>query len=522
MIKVLCFLSTFIGLHALEEGKSYVDHAQALNSDDVSKEMATSGIAVDPKPKESHINSTQALVDATKTQKDTNDFFKTVKDQQSKRPKMESFDISGMLNADKTGDLVETPGKGALHTCRTPGDSYTKTCTKHREVVLELTPKKTRMVQGHCNQHWVNKVTGKKRTCKEGEGCRAPREEVLQHRAVRVVKDAWVGCEELDKMDDQNQAHIVDEVIVDGAGTKMIPARSDDGALVEEEPITRDAWEIRRVYQIKSGVTNTCKVFQKLGYTLIKSTCLETDTTDDGINICKVYENTYESAASSNRRDAVGYTDKNPLEGPVKTPNANLFKALSTLEGLHQMAKSMEGAPVFSIFKGDVGKCTTNFGGSFKNCCEGVGGVGTKFKLATGCSGDEQQLQQWRKEGRCVYLGNVRKNKTMGINFSSEKVFCCFPSKIARLIQEQGRAQLGLTFGTATAPNCRGLTPDELKAVDFGKLDLSEAFSDLSTTIPHAQQVMRDGLIQSQKNMSDDAKTASIKQTQKTMTRGEY
>ncbi len=125
------------------------------------------------------------------------------------------------------------------------------------------------IVQGHCNQHWVNKVTGKKRTCNAGEGCRAPREEVLQERAIHVVKDVWVGCEELDKLDAQNNAHVVDEVIVDGAGTKMILARSDDGAVVEEEPITRDAWEIRRVYQIKSGVSNTCKVFQKLGYTLI-------------------------------------------------------------------------------------------------------------------------------------------------------------------------------------------------------------------------------------------------------------
>lgn len=63
--------------------------------------------------------------------------------------------------------------------------------------------------------------------------------------------------------------------------------------------------------------------------------------------------------------------------------------------------------------------------------------------------------------------------------FRKKTVFCCFGSKFAKLLQEQGRKQLGLDFGTAQSPNCRGFTEEELQKIDFSKLDLSEITSDI-------------------------------------------
>ncbi|MCI0458861.1 MAG: conjugal transfer protein TraN, partial [Gemmataceae bacterium] len=60
---------------------------------------------------------------------------------------------------------------------------------------------------------------------------------------------------------------------------------------------------------------------------------------------------------------------------------------------------------------------------------------------------------------------------------------CCFHTLLARIIQEQGRAQLGIGWGTAEHPNCRGLTVEELQAIDFTQMDMSEYIADLQQRI---------------------------------------
>jgi F-type Type IV secretion system, TraN len=61
------------------------------------------------------------------------------------------------------------------------------------------------------------------------------------------------------------------------------------------------------------------------------------------------------------------------------------------------------------------------------------------------------------------------------------KSYCCFNSKMGRIIHQQGRAQLSSVagFGTPEAPNCRGLTPEEFQSIDFSKIDFSEYYGDL-------------------------------------------
>jgi conjugal transfer mating pair stabilization protein TraN len=76
------------------------------------------------------------------------------------------------------------------------------------------------------------------------------------------------------------------------------------------------------------------------------------------------------------------------------------------------------------------------------------------------------------------------------------KSFCCFNSKLARIIHEQGRPQLqsfqpnGAWTGvpgdpnfSVKKPNCRGFTPQEFQALDFNKIDLSEYIEDIQRNI---------------------------------------
>lgn len=76
------------------------------------------------------------------------------------------------------------------------------------------------------------------------------------------------------------------------------------------------------------------------------------------------------------------------------------------------------------------------------------------------------------------------------------KSFCCFNSKLARIIHEQGRPQLevfqpnGAWTGipgdpnfSVRNPNCRGFTPEEFQSLDFNKIDLSEYIEDIQKNI---------------------------------------
>jgi len=57
--------------------------------------------------------------------------------------------------------------------------------------------------------------------------------------------------------------------------------------------------------------------------------------------------------------------------------------------------------------------------------------------------------------------------------------YCCFHTVLARIIQEQGRDQLGLGWGGPKQPNCGGLSVEQLSRIDFSKVDLSEYIADL-------------------------------------------
>jgi conjugal transfer mating pair stabilization protein TraN len=52
--------------------------------------------------------------------------------------------------------------------------------------------------------------------------------------------------------------------------------------------------------------------------------------------------------------------------------------------------------------------------------------------------------------------------------------YCCFNSRLARIIQEQGRAQLGKSWGSAKSPECSGFTLAEFESLDFSQIDLTE------------------------------------------------
>ncbi len=122
------------------------------------------------------------------------------------------------------------------------------------------------------------------------------------------------------------------------------------------------------------------------------------------------------------------------------------------------------------FFKGKRRRCHIHFGG-LANCCKNSGLL---VGLAN-CSASERELAKERNAGNTHYLGRYCSKKTLfGICIRRSRAWCVFGSKLGRILQQQGRRQLGIGWSS-----CRGLTVAEIEGIDFARLDLSEFTEDL-------------------------------------------
>lgn len=130
------------------------------------------------------------------------------------------------------------------------------------------------------------------------------------------------------------------------------------------------------------------------------------------------------------------------------------------------------------IFNGEDYRCRSSdtfFGLTGGGCCD-------KDKVFMGliaCKENEKKLAEKAKKELCVQLGEYC-SKKIRLGFTSicvqkSKGNCCFGSKLARVIHEEGRPQLPLGWGSGKSPECRGFTIDEFQKLDFSKIDLSNA-----------------------------------------------
>lgn len=104
--------------------------------------------------------------------------------------------------------------------------------------------------------------------------------------------------------------------------------------------------------------------------------------------------------------------------------------------------------------------------------------------LLQSCDARDMETSLLKDSGYCVAIGSYCAERwpLVGCVQRAES-HCCFNSKLARIVQEQGRAQLPAMggFGTPERPNCRGFRPEEFQALDFSKIDMSEYFDELTT-----------------------------------------
>ena len=95
------------------------------------------------------------------------------------------------------------------------------------------------------------------------------------------------------------------------------------------------------------------------------------------------------------------------------------------------------------------------------------------------CSQMDMETGILNASGRCYEVGEYCK-KTWPLSgcVQEAKKYCCFNSKLAKIIHEQGRSQLQ-SFTGVSADDCRGFYPEEFQYLDFGQIDLSDYYGDL-------------------------------------------
>lgn len=133
------------------------------------------------------------------------------------------------------------------------------------------------------------------------------------------------------------------------------------------------------------------------------------------------------------------------------------------------------------IFGGKGRECrTAGLKTNFFNCCDTE--EGSLGPIRERCGRDDEKTVQDMIAGRCHPVGDYCKEKWPFIGcVQRANTYCCFNSKLGRIVNEQGRPQLRTSpgWGDPESPNCRGLTPEEFSNLDFGRMDLSEYFNDI-------------------------------------------
>ena len=240
----------------------------------------------------------------------------------------------------------------------------------------------------------------------------------------------------------------------------------------------------------KCQTINTCKNIPS-NCSFQSSKCLNFSNE----NICNYAQNIYNCATTTTTSTAKvtcgsnTYCINGQCDKAEEDSKNDFAKSISYLSALNEAGKDNNGsADNLKIFSGKTESCEKETAG-YNNCCRDDG-WGQDY-MGAQCKEDDIRLAKLQSKKLCHYVGSYcsKKIPLIGKCLKTKKTYCCFNSKISRVISEQGRAQLGIGWGEAKSPDCRGLTPQEMEHLQFDKMDMGEISSDIagSTTIPDAK-----------------------------------
>ncbi|MCB1073468.1 MAG: conjugal transfer protein TraN [Chlamydiia bacterium] len=255
---------------------------------------------------------------------------------------------------------------------------------------------------------------------------------------------------------------------------------------ISGKDIYRDSWNQRLIFSCQPEADSKCKRLRENGGVLVKRTCLKEDDFGD----CLSWEKTYDlggKASYSSQKVAFEEEELFDLEDFDLSyeKNTEFGQVISTFGALENLGESISENGFdpnhASIFCGNSSKCRRSFDSkNLFDCChkKDCEGRGIFIGLDLGrCSKEERDLFEKVQEGKCHRIGHIKKL------LMTEHVYCCFPTKLARIIQEEGHKQLGISWGKPEKPNCQGLTLAQLQSLDFEQMDFTDFIEEIQEKI---------------------------------------
>lgn len=252
--------------------------------------------------------------------------------------------------------------------------------------------------------------------------------------------------------------------------------------------VYRDCWEWAYVKTCNYPSKDDCKLYGHC-YGVANRECLLKDSMGNCVNLqrefsCKSWLSTqkenkearvdlaYKDGEESVVCKGIPCLDGNCVDKSYLT-NGEMMDSVSKLYAASNMKPDKDYN--FNLFAGFANHCSKKPVG-YSNCCPDTS-KGWGKQLGAKCTKDEISLIKLREKKLCEYVGK----KTSGTApfHVNKHYYCCFGNTLERVIQVEGRKQLGLSFGSDGNPDCRGLTMEEIQQLDFSKIDFTDFINEL-------------------------------------------
>lgn len=244
--------------------------------------------------------------------------------------------------------------------------------------------------------------------------------------------------------------------------------RTIDGA-----PITEACWGWNRTYRCTNlSAREDCSDLEGRGCTFLRQECITEE--DPCLTTTRVYSCGIPPEPTGEAQyicDGDVYCLNGECETIEREPNTEFRDAAVALNSMKEAGRQLD-PNTLTLFRGTRNTCTKLVFG-IKNCCAPRG-----VPLLGGCDAEDRALKLKREEGLCHYVGTFCSDKVLGVCVARKETHCCYESKLSRILQEQGRPQIGWAWDTAKREQCRGFTVDQFSRLDLSRMDFSEVYAE--------------------------------------------
>ena len=278
--------------------------------------------------------------------------------------------------------------------------------------------------------------------------------------------------------------------------------------IINGVPVTQPCWAWQTNYtcnEITQG--NDCgELDDKPECSYVRDECIDDeDDPDYTPGACKVSQKVYRcpvpTTPGNDPKQYVCGNDVYCINGDCETIERDAsteFKdALVALHALGQAGEEFDEEN-FTVFSGTRETCHKPVFG-LVNCCAGktsglltagagaaaiaggptaIAALATPFLTMFLCSTEEKMLDIKDRMGFCHKVGTYCSSSVLGICKTKRTAYCCFESKLSRILQEQGRPQLNKPWGKPKKEQCEGFTIDEFSRLDLSVMDFTEVYSE--------------------------------------------